>query len=324
MKRKKTRLQEAVYLNDRTYIDYLNRLKKIATSIFEWQGLPDSMDSRYLEYCLFSLGQASMLKSEEYGFINTKAVISGEVNIYGLPTAVNCFSYGRFNEVRKVYNGLASPEENEFTECILVKNTWDRLPTVTTMELFALRLYEAERTCDVSVKNAKRSRLILTNENQRLTMENLFREYDSNVPYIFGDTDNFKLGTIESLDISSTFVANDVMQYKKAIWNEALTFLGIDNFNDKRERLVSDEVSTNNEVINMNLMSFLAPRQEACDQFNKKYGTNIKVMVRSDLMNIIKTYASSVAEEYQSEIENEAKEVVEGDEKTADNRKDGE
>jgi hypothetical protein len=51
---------------------------------------------------------------------------------------------------------------------------------------------------------------------------------------------------------------------------------------------------------------------------------NIKVMVRSDLMNIIKTYASSVAEEYQSDIENEAKQVVGGDEKTDDNRKDGE
>ena len=318
MKRRKTRVQEAVYLNDRTYIDYLNRLKKIATSIFEWQGLPESMDSRYLEYCLFSLGQAALLKSEEYGFINTKAVISGEVNVYGLPTAVNCFSYGRFNEVRKVYNGLASPDENDFTECILVKNTWDRLPTVTTMELFALRLYEAERTCDVSVKNAKRSRLILTSENQRLTMENLFREYDSNVPYIFGDSDNFKLGTIESLDISSTFVANDVMKYKKEIWNEALTFLGIDNFSDKRERLVSDEINTNNEVINMNLMSFLAPRQEACEQFNRKYGTNISVMVRSDLMNIIKTYASSVTQEYQNEIKNEATEIVKGDESGKD------
>lgn len=315
MKRKKTRTAEAVWLNDRTYIDYKNRLQKIATSIFEWENLPDSMDARYLEYCLYSQGQCALLHSAEYGFINTKATIKGDVNIYGLPTAVNCYSYGRFNEVRRVYNGLADPEANEDTECILVKNTWDRIPTVASMELFALRLYEAERTCDVSVKNAKHSRLILTNENQRLTMENMFRQYDANVPFIFGDTENFKGGNVESIDISSAFIGSDIMKYKKEIWNEALTTLGVDNFSEKKERLVSDEVDTNNEVINLNLMSFLAPRQEACEQFNKKYGMNISVKVRSDLNNIIKTYESVVSDKYQQELESQVEESLGTDEK---------
>lgn len=310
MKRKKTRTAEAVWLNDRTYIDYKNRLQKIATSIFEWQNLPESMDARYLEYCLYTQGQCALLHSEEYGFINTKATINGDLNIYGLPTALNCYSYGRFNEVRRVYNGLADPQADENSECVLVMNTWDRVPTILSMELFALRLYEAERTCDVSVKNAKHSRLILTNENQRLTMENLFRQYDANVPFIFGDSDNLKVGGVESIDISSAFIGSDIMKYKKEIWNEALTVLGVDNFSEKKERLVSDEIDTNNEVINLNLMSYLAPRQEACKQFNKKYGTNIGVKVRSDLNNIIKTYESVVADKYQQELESKIDESI--------------
>lgn len=312
MKRKKNSMQEAVWLNDRTYIDYLNRLKKIATSIFVWNNLPDSMDARYIEYCLYALGQCALLHTEEYGYINTKATINGNINLYGLPTALNCYSYGEVQYNRNVYNGVTDPNKDINTECILVMNTWDRVPTVTSMELFAYRLYQAERTCDTNVQNSKRSRLILTSENQRLTMENMFRQYDSNVPYIFGDSENFKRGTVESLDISSTFIANDIMKYKKEIWNEALTTLGIDNFSDKKERLITDEVSTNNEVINLNLMSYLAPRQLACEQFNNKYGTNIEVKVRSDLENFIKTYASSVAEEYKDEkIQEEVNEVTE-------------
>ena len=310
MKRRKNRQQEAVYMNDRTYLDYQYRLQKIATSIFEWKNLPDSMDSRYLEYCLYTLGQCAILKTKEYGFINTKATIQGELNIYGLPTAVNCFTYGQFSQQRRVYNGLTTPNNNEYTECILVKNTWERVPTCVSMNLFALRLYEAERTCDVNVKNAKRSKLILTSENQRLTLENVFRQYDSNVPYIFGDSENFKLGGIESIDISGEFIAPQIMEYKKEIWNEALLTLGLDNLSEKKERLISDEVSANNEVINMNLMSYLAPRQEACKQFNEKYGLNIDVGVRSDLMNIIKTYASTVNQEYEQEIQNEAKQAL--------------
>ena len=103
------------------------------------------------------------------------------------------------------------------------------------------------------------------------------------------------------------------MKYKKEIWNEALTFLGVDNFSEKKERLVSDEIDTNNEVINLNLMSFLAPRKKACELFNKKYGMNIEVKVRSDLENIIKTYASSIAEDYKDEMmKKEAEEMAEG------------
>lgn len=306
-------MQEAVWLNDRTYLDYKSRLKKIATSIFSWENLPDSMDSEYIEYCLYALGQCALLHTPEYGFINTKATINGDLNLYGLPTALNCYSYGSVQYNRNVYYG--GEDKGIDKECILVKNTQDRnpVPTVATLELFAYRLYQAERTADVNVQNAKRSRLILTSENQRLTMENMFRQYDSNLPYIFGDSDNFKTGSIESLDISSAFIGSDIMKYKKEIWNEALTFLGCDNFSEKKERLISDEVGTNNEVINLNLMSFLAPRQLACEQFNKKYGLNIEVKVRSDLENIIKTYASSVSEEFKDQIvADEAKEMAKG------------
>lgn len=295
-------MQEAVWLNDQTYLDYKHRLKKIATSIFEWQNLPESMDSEYIEYCLYALGSCAFLHTPEYGFINTKCAINGNLNLYGLPTALNCYSYGSVQYNRNVYYGGDSKDIN--SECILVKNTQDRngLPTVATLELFAYRLYQAERTADVNVQNAKRSRLILTSENQRLTMENLFRQYDSNIPYIFGDSENFKNGTIESIDISSDFIGSDIMKYKKEIWNEALTFLGVDNFSEKKERLVTEEIDTNNEVINLNLMSFLAPRQKACELFNKKYGANIDVKVRSDLDNIVKTYASAIVDEYNDDI----------------------
>jgi hypothetical protein len=107
---------------------------------------------------------------------------------------------------------------------------------------------------------------------------------------------------LESLDISSAFIVSDIMKYKEQITNEFFTFLGVNNIQEKKERLISDEVGTNNEVINLNLMSFLAPRQKACELFNKKYGANIEVKVRSDLDNIIKTYASSIAEDYEDKI----------------------
>ena len=68
---------------------------------------------------------------------------------------------------------------------------------------------------------------------------------------------------------------------------------------DKKERLITDEANSNNELINLNLQSFLVPRQEACKQFNKLFGLEgtdkeLSVKVRSDLYNIIKKEESII------------------------------
>ena len=81
-------------VNDETYFDYLNRFKKVALSIFEWVNLPKSMNAMYLEKCLYYFGMASILKDKGYGFINTQCNSNGYINIYGLPTSLNCHSFG--------------------------------------------------------------------------------------------------------------------------------------------------------------------------------------------------------------------------------------
>lgn len=295
-------------VNDLTYIDYLERFKKVALSVFEWVNLPKSMNAMWLEKCLYYNGMASLLKDKNYGFINTNCASNGYINIYGLPTSLNCYSFD-YQTSRKLYTGLkdnlseARREYLENSECILVQNNWDRTPTAGSMELFALRLYEAERTADVNIKAQKTPVMILVNENQRVMMENLYSQYDGNKPFIFGDKDQLNEGLLRAVKTDAPFIADKIMDYKKEIWNEALTFLGINNIMvDKKERLITDEANSNNELINLNLQSYLAPRQEACRQFNEKFGftgtdKEISVRVRSDLHNIIKN-AESIVNDY--------------------------
>lgn len=289
---------DTAYVNDQTYYDYLYRLKKIATSMFEWINLPSSMNSRYIEETLYYLGTAALLWDDNYGFINTKCASAGEINIYGLPTKVNCYSYG-YQDMRMLYTGLNKTKDNK--ECIMVMNTWDRTPTCSTLELFALRLYEAERTCDVNVKAQKTPVMLVVNDTQRLTMKNLYSQYDGNEPFIFGDKDSLSADTLKAIKTDAPYIADKLMEYKKEIWNEALTFLGINNLSlEKKERLITDEASSNNEVINMNLQSYLVPRKEACKLFNEKFGLTgdkaIDVRVRSDLFNLIKQNESVINE----------------------------
>lgn len=294
---------DTALVNDATYFDYLNRFKQICLSMFEWINLPPSMNPEFLEKCLYYFGQASLLKTIQYGFINTKSCSNGNINIYDIPTSLNCFSH-EFQENRQVYCGL-TPLTDEYNSCILVKNNWEKLPTAGTMELFAMRLYEAERTCDVNIKAQKTPYILVGDESFKLTLKNLWNKIIGNEPVIFGDKKQLSSDVVRSIKTDAPFVADKVMDYKKEIWNEALTFLGINNILvDKKERLITDEANSNNELINMNLQARLAPRKFACKQFNELFGLNIDVKVRSDLHNIIKNYDSTVTEfENPSEIE---------------------
>ena len=310
MKRRKSqnyKFEDSLIVNDATYIDYLNRFKRIALSMFEWVNLPNSMDARYLELCLYYNGQASLLHDKKYGFINTKCAGSGYVNIYGLPDKFNCFSYG-FNSMRELYTGLnplLNDEEKEAKkneECILVMNNFDRTPTAGSMELFAWRLYLAQRTCDVNISGQRFPVMIVGDEKQRLMLENLYNQYNGNQPFIFGNKNQLNDDMLKAIKTDSPYVADKITEYKKEIWNEALTYLGINNISvQKKERLTENESNENNELVNLNLQSMLAPRLEACRQFNEKYGLTgtdkeISVRVRSDLKNIIKMEQSIVSD----------------------------
>lgn len=308
MRKKKSRFTDTALVNDQTYFDFLYRLRKIATSMFEWQNLPESMDARFLELSLYYRGVAGLLYDEEYGFINTQATSAGELNIYGLPVTINCYSYG-YSKIRNVYNGLVEPNVKE-QEAILVLNNAERLPTAPTLELFAMRLYESERSSDVNIKAQKTPILIVTDDNQRLSMETMYKQIDGNLPAIFGDRKLLNLDSVKAIRTDAPYVADKLQEYKTKIWNEALAFLGVNNLDEKRERLISDETSQNNEMVNYNLQSYLVPRQKACEQFNEKYGLTgdkaITVKIRSDLGNVIKE-AESVISDYNlsSEVEDE-------------------
>ena len=313
IKAKDLRFLDSALMNSETYFDYVERFKKICLSMFEWVGLPDSMNARYLEECLYYKGQAALLKDELYGFINTQCASNGYLNIYGLPTSLNCYSY-QYNSIRNLYTGLDGTEDKD---CVLVMNNWERIPTASTIELFCQRLAEAEMTAQVNIKAQKTPVLIVVDENQRLMMENLYSQYDGNRPFIFGDKNQVGDGVVKSISTGAEFIADKIMDYKKQIWNEALQFLGINSLQtEKKERLITDEASSNNELINLNLQSMLIPRQEACKQFNKLFGLEgtdkeISVRVRSDLYNIIKQEESVITDYNKNGIADEVEEVEE-------------
>lgn len=251
-------MEESLPINMLTFRDYLNRLTLMARSIFEWHNLPYSVSERYLEEALFYYGKAVFVNDKTMGILGLKCVPSGEINVYDEPTYLTAYSIN--------YNKQYKRED-----CVYIRNNDDCFPTRSTIQLFAQRLYEIERTIDVNVKGQKFPIMIKCNEKERLTFKNLMAKYDGNEPFIYG-TDNIDIGGIAAIKTDSPYVADKLTILKHNIWNEAMTFLGIKNANmDKRERLVTDEVDANDEQTSIAAQTMLISRQRACDEYNRLF-----------------------------------------------------
>lgn len=277
--RKMSETDLAMLINNETYIDYFNRLTLIATSIFTWEGLDEiGGDSRFLEQCLFTYGRACFIKDNKLGYMTINANPSDKLNHYRLPIRINAWSVG----YSKNY---------DFDDCVYIMNNEMQLPTMKTIQLFANRLYEAERTIDVNIKAQKTPVLIEGDAKSMLTLKNLYMKFSGNEPFIFGNK-NFNLDkALNVLKTDAPFIADKLQDYKHEVWNECLTFLGINNANtDKKERLVTDEVNSNNDLIKFYFNCFYKTRKKACDEINKKYfggKKQVKIVINKDVEKLL-------------------------------------
>lgn len=277
MSKSKKQRWASAELNNKTYIDYYDRLMELALNVFEWENLPPTVDERFLELTLYEMGYCLYFNDPIIGNLALTCTIGGRLDVYRIPILRRAYAVNG-------YNKMCSAKDS-----VLIFNNYLHTPTLLTIELFARRLYEIERAIDVNVKGQKTPKAILSSEQQRLTMKNLFMQYDGNEPFIFGDK-NLDIEGIKSLDIGSPFVADKLQILKHQIWNEALTFLGIENSNqDKKERLVSDEVGSNYGNVEAQRNVMLNARRQAVKKINAMFGTNINVKFRSNLATMVNT-----------------------------------
>jgi hypothetical protein len=256
-------------LNLLTINDYYNRLRSIALSVFKWDGLPESCSERFLEISLYSMGKALFVNDEQYGFLTLRAIPDTTLNFYGESTGYTAEGETLYN---KHFNN---------TECVLIRNNYSELPTDLTLQLFAYRMAEAERTIDVNIKAQKTPKVLTTDEKGKLTMKNIWEQYDGNEPLILTSKE-FDMSALKSIDLTAPYVADKLQMRKQNVWCEALTFLGVNNSNiTKKERSITDEVNANNEEIDIMAQTMLLTRQQACEQINKMFNLNVSVKKRS-------------------------------------------
>lgn len=274
-KREKTLFGECATVNNLTYMQYLNRLTELSISMFEWKNLPPTVDARYLESHLFENGSMVYFNDEVIGNLCLDCLPSGRLDVYGNPVLRRAYSgYNNYQKLLKESNS------------VIIWNNYLHTNSVLEVKMFAKRLYNLDRIIDVNANAQKTPVLIQGTEQQRLTLKNLYKEFDGNSPFIFGDK-NLDLNSLKCLQTGAPYVCDKLYNLKQMYWNEALTYLGINNTGaQKRERMLAIESSQAQGGTISSRYSRLQSRREAVEKINAMFGTNIEVNYREDFMSI--------------------------------------
>ena len=269
-KRKNRAFWESAGLNNATAIQYYNRLTELSISMFEWKNLPDTIDPRFLELTLFTDGQAVFFKDEVMGFLALQNAMGGQFDVYRIPTTRRAYAVNGYQKT------LTEKDS------VIIYNNYLHTNSMLDVRMFANRLYNLDRAIDVNANAQKTPILLLCDESERLSLENLYAQYDGNKPVIKG-TRALNPDSITCISTGAPYVADKLYQLKTQIWNEALTYLGISNLNiQKKERLVSDEVTRNLGGTMASRYSRLEARKDACKEINRMFGLNLDVEYRED------------------------------------------
>lgn len=265
MARKRANLTDL--LNDLTFKVIYEKFKLICINEFEWKNLPNGILERHIERWLFENGKAVFFNDPGHGLMCLEVLDGGKVNPYGDPIGYRAFGIGfqRFLDAE---------------ECVVIENNKLRIPTKQFVMFYTNKLTEAERTMDVNVKANKTPVIVLCDDKDVLSFKRIFQQVDGNVPAIFADR-AMNIDGVSALDLKAQFLCNDLMDYKRSVESELLTFLGINNSAvDKKERLITDEANANNELIESFFDLQLEARERACEEINAMFGTNISVARR--------------------------------------------
>lgn len=270
---KSKRKWDSARINNATYQFFFMKLMSVALTCFKWKNLPNSVDERFLELTLANRGSCLFFKDEELGFLALPANLSGQLNVYNIPKMRQAFASTGYNKMC------------DDTDSVIIFNNYLHYSTLSIVEHYAVRLFEMQRTIDVNVKAQKTPKIFKSNEQQRLTLQNIFMKYEGNEDAIFIDKE-FDMNALQVFDTSAPYVADKIRMLMSQTFSNFLNDLGVENITtEKKERINESEAESAKGYIEIGRNIFLDARKQACNEINRMFSLNIGVEFNTKLLS---------------------------------------
>ncbi len=263
---------------------YRDWILALAMQRYEWEGLPATCDSRYIEWVLTTQGVATIAFVDPLGWVSTQAALSGAPNIYDNPTSWESIGNNGHHAHVTPNNG------------VLIWSNYMRFPEWNFIDIYARRLAQYDITLEANLVQQKIPWILKGPYERQNDMVQMIKQAAGGEPAVIGMK---SINEIE-VDLMATpveFKGEELQNAKARTWSEVYTFLGIDNLDRKGERMIEDEVNANNDPVENRLLDGLSTRRQAAEILNERFGLEVQVIKKkdneSDNFNIIHNIADA-------------------------------
>lgn len=268
---------------DLHFLRLYNRYKLLALNIFRWDNLPKNIESRHIEKALFENGQAIFYEDDVHGLICLPCSSGGVVNVFNESKNVmaNGMNLCKSIEVINSLDVFKDKIMENVNKGVRIQNNDLMLPSEQYVRDYAEKMYNVENAININIDQQKFPYFVTTNKNTEFTFKEMIRKIRKGAFAIFANK-NITLDDINVFDLKVPYVADKLNHYKYELEREILTFFGLNNNYEKKERLLVDEINSNNDYIDRNVEIMYKCRLESCKIINEIYGLNVKVVKLND------------------------------------------
>jgi len=300
------------WLNDVRYVNNINRFTNLRVSSFEWIGLPETVDPVILELCLLIYGNIGMFRDKDENFLCLPLIPYGKdgVSANGRPFNGYLYKFNGQNQDCKLYQqGIDEPIIRETATRKLVDATYDTVwgqenyLSYSFFNQILVKVHDLtlrEKILNQNIVAASQPLIVKCREEEKESVKRELMKVDEGQPRIITFNNAFQGDSCETLDTGfKPEVINILAQEIQRVEDDIRTMLGINSngaMANKRERLLVDEVNSNNSLIDSEVEQSLVFRKRFCEQCKEAFGLNIDVKFR---------YATPEIEDYSPEDEDD-------------------
>ena len=246
----------------------INYMLSRLSSMFKWEGLPDSIPQRMLELYLLVNGHCVITKVQDqlYAFFGSWG---GVLDEYYRPT-----KYTVSNPFLKFYDNLEIG-----VNCVLCGDDSTYTGILPLLEMYGSAMVENELSMQFADINARIPSLITAdNDADRAAAEEYIKKIVRGDLSAIGESSFFDGIRTQPYNQTSAVMITDLIEYEQYLKASLYNELGLNaNYNMKRESLNSSESQMNNDALTPLIDDMLNMRKKICEDVNSMFGTELSV-----------------------------------------------
>lgn len=253
--------------------NYFEQFKSIGTNLFSYEGITKDL-AREIEKRLFLFGRVGLVNHND-SIVAVNATPNGE-DIYNEPTGFS-FAFGA-----GLPDNSKTPEYREIgRDGVLGRNTFSFYPTALVCEQYALMLAHVDVSIIAELVNGRFMDVLKAhNKADEETAARFCNAlYEGKISYIADIREEMEI------DRSPRSISHlsELTDTKDRLLRDFYNVFGINKAAEKRERMITEELETNEKMLNFNLKDMLEMRAKMCEEIGRVFGVSVSVKSHIDM-----------------------------------------